>query len=51
MPPQHGRRLATMLPHGQLLEVPDSYTLLPEDQPSELTRAIRQFIGHTPAHR
>jgi len=44
MPPAHGRRLAELLPHGRLLEIPDSYTLIPEDQPVELARAIRQFI-------
>ena len=47
MPPEHGRRLAELLPHGRLLEIPDSYTLIPEDQPGELARAIRQFIRDT----
>jgi pimeloyl-ACP methyl ester carboxylesterase len=44
MPPAHGRRLAALLPHARLVEIPDSYTLLPEDQPGELARAIRQFV-------
>jgi len=48
MPPEHGRRLAELLPHGRLVEIPDSYTLIPEDQPGELARAIRQFIQDTP---
>jgi pimeloyl-ACP methyl ester carboxylesterase len=48
MPPEHGRRLAELLPRGRLLEIPDSYTLIPEDQPGELARAIRQFIRDTP---
>ncbi len=48
MPPAHGRRLAELLPHGQLIEIADSYTLIPEDQPGELARAIRQFIRDTP---
>jgi len=48
MPPAHGRRLAALLPHGQLIEIADSYTLIPEDQPGELARAIRQFIRDTP---
>jgi pimeloyl-ACP methyl ester carboxylesterase len=47
MPPEHGRRLAELLPHGRLIEIPDSYTFLPEDQPGELARAIRQFIRDT----
>jgi pimeloyl-ACP methyl ester carboxylesterase len=45
MPPEHGRRLAELLPHGRLIEVADSYTLIPEDQPDVLARAIRQFIN------
>jgi pimeloyl-ACP methyl ester carboxylesterase len=48
MPLEHGRRLADLLPHGQLIEVADSYTLIPEDQPDVLARAIRQFIRDTP---
>jgi len=47
MPPEHGRRLAELLPHGRLVEIPDSYTLIPEDQPGELARAIRQFVRAT----
>jgi len=48
MPPSQGRRLAELLPHGRLLEIADSYTLIPEDQPGELARAIRQFVRDTP---
>ena len=51
MPPEHGRRFAELLPHGRLIEVPDSYTLIPEDQPGELARAIRQFVRDTPGAR
>lgn len=43
MPPEHGRRLAELLPHAQLVEVADSYTLIPLDQPAALARAIREF--------
>ncbi len=46
MPPEHGRRLAELLPDAHLVEVPDSYTLIPLDQPAALARAIREF---TPA--
>jgi len=28
-PAEHGRRLAKLLPHGQLVEVEGSYTLIP----------------------
>jgi pimeloyl-ACP methyl ester carboxylesterase len=47
MPPEHGRRLAELLPQGRLIEIADSYTLIPLDQPTELARAIRQFIRDT----
>jgi pimeloyl-ACP methyl ester carboxylesterase len=47
MPLAHGRRLAALLPDARLVEIPDSYTLLPEDQPGELARAIRQFVRDT----
>jgi pimeloyl-ACP methyl ester carboxylesterase len=47
-PREYGRRFAELLPHGQLIEIADSYTLIPEDQPGELARAIRQFIRDTP---
>jgi pimeloyl-ACP methyl ester carboxylesterase len=48
MPPEHGRRLAELLPQGRLVEIADSYTLLMEDQPAELSRAIREFVRETP---
>ena len=47
-PPEHGRRWADLLPQGCLIEITDSYTLIPLDQPGELVRAIRQFINDTP---
>jgi pimeloyl-ACP methyl ester carboxylesterase len=43
MPPEHGRRLAEVLPQGRLVEVADSYTLIPLDQPIKLARVIREF--------
>jgi pimeloyl-ACP methyl ester carboxylesterase len=43
MPPEHGRRLAELLPQGQLAEVDDSYTLIPLDQPARLAQIIREF--------
>jgi pimeloyl-ACP methyl ester carboxylesterase len=44
MPPEHGRRLVDLLPHARLVEVDDSYTLIPLDQPTRLAQAIREFI-------
>jgi pimeloyl-ACP methyl ester carboxylesterase len=43
MPPEHGARLAALLPEGQLVEVADSYTLIPLDQPARLAGIIREF--------
>jgi pimeloyl-ACP methyl ester carboxylesterase len=45
MPPEHGRRLAALLPQGQLTEIGDSYTLVPLDQPARLAQVIKDFIG------
>lgn len=45
MPPDHGRRLAELLPQGQLVEIPDSYTLIPLDQPAMLAQAVRGFLS------
>ena len=45
MPPEHGRRLATLLPNARLFEIPDSYTLIPLDQPAQLAEAIRKFTS------
>ena len=44
MPPEHGRRLAGLLPYGRLVEVEDSYTLIPLDQPTRLAQIIREFV-------
>ena len=45
MPPEHGRRLAGLLPGGQLVEVADSYTLVPLDQPARFAQIIREFTA------
>jgi pimeloyl-ACP methyl ester carboxylesterase len=44
MPPEHGRRLAELFPRGRHVEIPDSYTLIPEDQPQRLAAHIREFV-------
>ncbi|WP_406408132.1 alpha/beta hydrolase [Streptomyces halstedii] len=46
MPPAHGRRLAELLPQGRLVEIADSYTLIPEDRPERLCEAVRGFVPH-----
>jgi len=43
MPPDHGRRLAALIPEAELTEVADSYTLIPLDQPAQLAQVIREF--------
>ncbi|WP_112245214.1 alpha/beta fold hydrolase [Kribbella monticola] len=43
MPLEHGRRLANLLPQGKLIEVDDSYTLVPLDQPRRLAELIAEF--------
>jgi pimeloyl-ACP methyl ester carboxylesterase len=43
MPPEHGRRLAEVLPQATLVEVDDSYTLIPLDQPAEFASIVRGF--------
>lgn len=45
MPPEHGRRFAELLPQGQLVEIDDSYTLIPLDQPAKLASEIGGFIA------
>ena len=49
MPNEHGRRLAETFPNGRLIELPDCYTLIPEDQPVELATCIREWLETTRA--
>ncbi|MCQ4079966.1 alpha/beta hydrolase [Streptomyces sp. RB6PN25] len=44
MPRHHGRRLAQLFDDVRLVEVDDSYTLIPEDRPELLTRLLREFV-------
>lgn len=48
-PLEHARRLAALFPDAKLVEIADSYTLIPEDQPDKLTAAISDFLGNTAA--
>ena len=50
MPPDHGRRLAELLPQGRLVEIPDSHTLVPLDQPTRLAQIIRDFTQSSNTH-
>jgi pimeloyl-ACP methyl ester carboxylesterase len=42
--PDHGRRLAALLPDARLVEISDSYTLIMRDQPEAFARAVREFV-------
>jgi pimeloyl-ACP methyl ester carboxylesterase len=45
--PEHGRRLAQLLPDARLVEIADSYTLIMRDQPKAFADAIRRFVRET----
>jgi pimeloyl-ACP methyl ester carboxylesterase len=45
MPNEEGRRLADSFPNARLVEVADSYTLIPIDQPGRLAEEIREFLA------
>lgn len=44
MPNEEGRKLADAFPDSRLVEIEDSYTLIPIDQPTALAGAIRDFL-------
>ncbi len=48
MPGDHGRRLAELFTDAKLVEIEDSYTLIPEDQPERLARELRWFVTVSP---
>ena len=45
MPTAAGRRLAASFPDSHFIEIPDSRTLIPIDQPRALAGAIATFVG------
>jgi pimeloyl-ACP methyl ester carboxylesterase len=47
MPPEAGRRLAASFPDSRFVEIPDSRTLIPIDQPAALAGAIAGFARET----
>lgn len=49
--PEHGRRLAGMLPDAQLIDIRDSYTLIMRDKPEAFANAVREFIRGTTGPR
>ena len=47
MPPAHADLLATRLPSGRRVDIEDSFTLIPLDQPKLLADLIAAFIRDT----
>jgi pimeloyl-ACP methyl ester carboxylesterase len=45
MPPEHGRRLAEIIPNARHIEIDDAYTLLPLDQPARVADHISAFAA------
>ena len=45
MPISTGRELAAAIPSARFVEIKDSYTLVPIDQPTRLSQEIRLFIS------
>lgn len=46
MPPEHGRRLAEIIPNARHAEIDDAYTLLPLDQPDQVADHITSFAAN-----
>ncbi len=44
MPHRHAEQLVELFPQGQLVEVDDSYTLIPQDQPDLLASLMLEFL-------
>jgi pimeloyl-ACP methyl ester carboxylesterase len=49
MPREHGPRLAGLFPQGRLVEIGDSSTLIPVDQPERLAQVLIDFLSATGA--
>jgi pimeloyl-ACP methyl ester carboxylesterase len=49
MPREHGPRLAELYPQGRLIEIADSSTLIPEEQPERLAEVLTDFLVQTGA--
>lgn len=44
MPRSHGPRLAALFPNAELIEVDDSYTVMPLDRPALLATELKRFV-------
>jgi pimeloyl-ACP methyl ester carboxylesterase len=43
-PIDDGRRFARAFPHARLVELDDTYTLIPIDQPARLAALLRELV-------
>jgi pimeloyl-ACP methyl ester carboxylesterase len=50
MPPEHGRRLAELLPAGRYAEIPGAYVLSMLDEPEAVAREIGAFLVSESVH-
>jgi pimeloyl-ACP methyl ester carboxylesterase len=50
MPPEHGRRLAELLPAGRYAEIPGAYVLSMLDEPEAVAREIGSFLVSESVH-
>jgi len=50
-PIAHAHRLAALLPDARVVEIADSWTFVPEDQPARLAALIAEFAAEGAAHR
>jgi pimeloyl-ACP methyl ester carboxylesterase len=52
MPLAHARRLVETFPDARLVEIDDSWTLIPEDQPEQMASALKSFVTNgSPSER
>ena len=49
--PEHGRRLSEIIPGARLVEVDDSYTLMPLDRPDVVADHLAAFVAESQGRR
>jgi pimeloyl-ACP methyl ester carboxylesterase len=49
MPPEHGRRLAELIPGARYAEIPGAYVLSMLDEPQAVARELGAFLTSAPA--
>lgn len=46
-PPEHGQRIAEIVPDGRFVSIEDCYSFISEDRPEALWKQIREFLEET----